>query len=89
MSIQTTDGRALSDFSTWPDAPAARVAESTQLVRGEYLEIPRLQLTRNQVQRLWALDDVTGDAVVKSLVDSRFLKRTSGDAYVRADDGVS
>ena len=89
MSLQTTDGRELSNSSTWADAPGARVAESTQLVRGEYLEIPRLQLTRNQVQRLWALDDVTCDAVVKSLVDARFLKRTSGDAYVRADDGAS
>ena len=55
-----------------------------QIVRGEYLEIPGLNLTRGQVQRLWGLDETTCDAVLTALVDARFLKRTAADAYVRA-----
>ena len=55
-----------------------------QLIRGEYLEVPGLHLTRSQVQRLWGLDDVTCDEVVRRLVDTRFLRQTMTNAYVRA-----
>jgi hypothetical protein len=55
-------------------------------LRGEYLEIPGLHLTRNQIRRLWDLDDVTCDAVIEALVDRRFLRQSPAGAYVRADD---
>jgi hypothetical protein len=61
------------------------IAPWLQIVRGEYLEIPGLNLTRGQVQRLWGLDEATCDDVLKALVDARFLRRTLSDAYVRAD----
>lgn len=58
-----------------------------QLIRAEYLEIPGLRLTKPQVQRLWGLDDVTTEALLSALMDVKFLRRTHGDAYVRADIG--
>ena len=57
------------------------------LIRGEYLEIPGLRLTKPQVQRLWGLDDLTSEALLTALIDVKFLRRTSQDAYVRADAG--
>ena len=56
-----------------------------QLLRAEYLEIPRLRLTQRQAQRLWGLDRTTGEALLDALVDARFLRRTRGAGYVRAD----
>jgi len=56
-----------------------------QLIRAEYLEIPGLHLTRNQVQRLWGLDPTTCDVLLGALVDARFLRRTHDGGYVRAD----
>jgi len=58
-----------------------------QVVRGEYLEIPGLRLTRSQFQRLWGLDDAICDGVLTFLLESRFLQRTSGGAFVRTRSG--
>jgi hypothetical protein len=55
------------------------------LIRAEYREIPGLSLTKPQVERLWGLDAVTSEALLAALVEARFLRRTLGDAYVRAD----
>jgi hypothetical protein len=56
-----------------------------QIVRGEFQEIPGLLLTKAQVQRLWGLDVPTCDALLRVLVDRRFLKRTHNGMYARAD----
>jgi len=66
--------RAMKDVEDW-----------LVLVRAEYLEIPGLSLTKPQVERLWGLDAVASEALLAALVDVRFLRRTVGDAYVRAD----
>ena len=58
-----------------------------QLIRSEYLEIPGLNLTKPQVQRLWGLDPVRCDALLDSLIEGRFLRRTGNDGYVRSDAG--
>lgn len=63
-------------------------ADWLDLIRAEYLEIPRLNLTRRQVLRLWNLDENMGDALLCALVDGGFLKRTAAGGYVRADDGL-
>lgn len=63
------------------------IADWLQIVRAEYLEIPGLRLTKDQVQRLWGLDPLTCEALLAALVDVRFLRRTHRDAYVRADAG--
>ena len=61
-----------------------------QLVRriqSEYLEMPGLRLTREQAQRLWALDDETCIAVLGALVENKFLVCDSDGRYKRITDG--
>lgn len=57
-----------------------------RLVEAEYLEIPGLNLTKPQVQRLWGFDATTCDEVLDALETAHFLKRTPRDGYVLARD---
>jgi hypothetical protein len=66
-------------------AAQTTVVDWIHLIRAEYLEIPGLHLTRNQVQRLWGLDDLTCDALLEALVNVRFLRQTRTGAYVKTD----
>jgi hypothetical protein len=61
------------------------VEQWMQTVRGEFLEVPGLLLTRDQVQRLWDLDDSLCDTVLEALVQNGFLQRTDQGAFVRAE----
>jgi len=58
------------------------IADWLQLIRAEYLEMPRLRLTRLQAQRLWALDPSTCDALLTALVNVGFLTCTRDERYV-------
>lgn len=60
-----------------------------QRITSEYLEMPGLQLTAAQVQRLCGLDAATCAAALQSLVDLRFLKLTPTGLYVRNSEGAS
>jgi DNA-binding IclR family transcriptional regulator len=55
-----------------------------RLVQAEYQEMPGLNLTTPQVQRLWGFDAVTCKEVLGTLEAERFLKRTPHDRYVLA-----
>jgi hypothetical protein len=55
-----------------------------EIVRGEYLEMPGLRLTRQQARRLWALDADTCDALLSTLEGSGFLRRTRDGEYMLA-----
>jgi len=55
-----------------------------QAVRGEYLEIPGLHLTRSQVERLWGLDAVSCDQILDALIEAQFLSRTREGGFLRA-----
>ena len=59
------------------------VEDWLQLIRGEYLEIPGLQLTKPQIRRLWGLDASTCEAVVAALVETGFLAASHDDLYRR------
>jgi hypothetical protein len=59
------------------------IDDAVRRVKGEYLEMPGLSLTRGQAQRLWGVDRETCDALLGALVDARFLQRTDGGAFVR------
>ena len=61
------------------------VARWVQTLRGEFLEVPGLLLTRDQVQRLWGLDGKMCDVVLEALVQDRFLRRTDQGEFVRRD----
>ena len=67
------------------NAVEATATEWLQIIRGEFQEIPGLLLTKSQAQRLWGLDVTTCDALLGELVSRRFLKRTHGGMYARAD----
>jgi hypothetical protein len=60
-------------------------AEWLRLIRAEYRELPGLKLTKPQAQRLWGLEGHVCEALLDSLIASRFLCKTSAQAYVLAD----
>ena len=60
------------------------VTDWVRLVQAEYREMPGLNLTKPQVQRLWGLDEVTCKEVLGTLEAERFLRRTPHDGYVLA-----
>lgn len=62
--------------------------EVLQRVQGEYIEMPGLRLTSAQAQRLWGLDRAVCDALLRALVDAKFLFKTRDGAFVRADHAV-
>ncbi len=55
---------------------------------GEYLEMPGLQLTRPQAQRLWGLDEQTCALLLESLTEEKFLYRRHDGVYARLTDGA-
>jgi hypothetical protein len=62
--------------------------ELTRL-RAEYLEMPGLQLTREQVQRLCGLERRMCTRVLDALVDTRFLYLKANGTYARLTDGAA
>ena len=59
-------------------------ATLVERVRGEFIEMPGLQLTMAQAARLWGLDVAACRHVVDALVESAFLRWTEGGKIVRA-----
>jgi hypothetical protein len=60
-----------------------KFAELLCRIRGEYLEMPGLQLSVPQARRLFGLDAETGDAVLAALVDAKFLSQTHKGMFER------
>jgi hypothetical protein len=54
------------------------VESTLQRIQRDFLEMPGLRLTSRQAQRLWGLDALICDALLKALVDVRFLVETDG-----------
>jgi hypothetical protein len=67
----------------------ASLPEEPQLrrIRGEYLEMPGLRLTRPQAQRLWGLDEQTCVKLLDRLVDLKFLVLSADGNYMRLSEG--
>jgi len=53
-------------------------------IQGEYNEMPGLRLTIAQAQRLWGLDRAECDAVLRALVDAKFLIRNRDGTFARS-----
>ena len=66
---------------------APTIADWVHRIRAEYLEMPGLNLTPAEIQRMWGLDAVTCDALLETLVAVGFLRRTRAGGFVRADGG--
>ena len=61
--------------------------EIVHRIRGEYLEMPGLSLTRQQAQRLWSLDEATCTRILEFFVGTGFLRRSDALSYSRATEG--
>jgi hypothetical protein len=59
-----------------------------QRIRAEYLEMPGLRLTQEQVERLCGVDHGVCEAVLATLVESNFLCVREDGAYGRVTDGA-
>ena len=65
--------------------PVRTTDEVLRRVQGEFMEMPGLRLTEAQARRLWGLDQASCDALLKILVDAKFLVRTASGAFMRAE----
>jgi len=54
-----------------------------QRIRAEFLEMPGLSLSPEQVQRLCGMDSTLCASVLTALVESGFLSKRSDGAYAR------
>ena len=54
-------------------------------VKGEFLEMPGLRLTEPQARRLWGLDAASCGALLKALIEAKFLFRTRDGAFMRVE----
>jgi hypothetical protein len=90
------DSFPASDPPSWTGAIARAATAPTdhhvddrlvQRVRAEFLEMPGLCLTIGQAQRLWGLAPRPCEALLQSLIDSRFLRRTDRALYVLRQPG--
>ena len=62
------------------------VLDWVHLIQAEYLEMPGLDLTRPQVQRLWNLEPQLCEALLDTLTSTDFLRKTSHGTYVLSVD---
>ena len=58
-------------------------------LRGEYLEMPDLRLSAEQVQRLCGIEAKLCQSVLDALVDAKFLCVTARGHYARPDGEIS
>jgi len=71
-------------MSTVSDVDSAMFTDWLLRIEAEYREMPGLQLTERQMQRLWTLDSWTCAVLVHVLVTRGVLRETRGRAYMLA-----
>jgi hypothetical protein len=65
-------------------ARVSSIVSSAELlcrIRAEYREMPGLQLTAPQAQRLFGVDAETWDAALAALMDAKFLSQTRNGQF--------
>ena len=55
-------------------------------IRGEFNEMPGLQLTMAQAARLWGMEQAACRTVIETLVDSALLRWTATGTVIRAEE---
>jgi hypothetical protein len=63
--------------------------QALQRIRAEYLEMPGLSLTPDQVRRLCGVERAACDAALGALVEANFLCVRSDGSYTRVTDGLA
>jgi Fic family protein len=56
-------------------------------IEAEYREMPGLNLTASQAERLWGLDRHTCASVLTTLMERRVLQRTASGTYLQGSSG--
>jgi hypothetical protein len=64
------------------EAPSLEWADRFQRIQSEYRDMPGLNLTRAQMQRLWALEADICQELIDSLLAAQVLRRTVDGHYV-------
>ena len=78
----------LSDGDTRPSAVNTFLDQRVlERLRAEYLEMPGMKLTIDQVQRLCGIEQTMCKLVLDALVKTRFLCLKSDGTYVRLTEG--
>jgi len=67
------------------ESAAENIDDWVHMVQSEFAEMPGLQLSKRQAQRLWNLDRRSAEIVLDVLESSHFLTRTANNMYRRAD----
>jgi hypothetical protein len=70
------------DIGTSPRAED--LARLVERVRGEFNEMPGMQLTEAQAARLWGVEPTACQRIVELLVGIEFLRRTPSGRIARA-----
>ena len=65
-------------------AGVMKVSALVERIRGEFREMPGLQLTLDQAQRLFGLDPASCRHVIDTLVEASFLRWTASGTIVQA-----
>jgi hypothetical protein len=63
-----------------------RPEQILERLRAEYLEMPGMRLSLEQVQRLCGIERSMCKVALDALVETKFLCRRTDGAYVRLDD---
>ncbi len=69
-------------------AASREISDYLDLIKTEYDEMPGLSLTTGQAQRLFGLDAMKCEAILDTLVATRYLARTRTGAYCRFNDDL-
>src|SRR4051812_43942154 len=72
---------SISRVASTPERQAGQ-ERLNRRIRAEFLEMPGLCLTIEQAQRLWSVEPHTCEALLRSLVESRFLRRTDRGLFI-------
>jgi hypothetical protein len=75
----------VNDPNTQHKEQAMRASILFDRIRGEFNEMPGLQLTIAQAARLWGMDQASCRRVIDALVEAAFLRWTPSGTVVRAE----
>ena len=64
------------------------IEDALNRLRAEFLEMPGMHLRPEQVQRLCGVERRLCQTLLDSLVDAKFLRRSTDGQYARATDDV-
>lgn len=68
-------------------SPVLALRPPIERVRAEYVAMPGMSLTAQQVQRLFGIEEASCQTLLDALVDARFLRVKPDGSYARLTNG--